>query len=112
MISSKVFDVLRQEHPEVLGKVSVVAGDITSLGFGLSSTDLETICDEVSIIFNSAATVKFDEELKAAVKMNVEGPRQLLQICRKMKHLEVGLNDALYSRGTFELTCFRWCFRL
>lgn len=81
--------MLRQEHPEALDKVTAIAGDITSPGFGISATDLEKIYSEVSIIFNSAATVKFDEELKAAVKMNVLGPRQLLQICRKMKHLEV-----------------------
>lgn len=88
LLTNEVFDVLRQEHPEALDKVTAIAGDITSPGFGISATDLEKIYSEVSIIFNSAATVKFDEELKAAVKMNVLGPRQLLQICRKMKHLE------------------------
>lgn len=43
----------------------------------------------MSIVFNSAATIKFDEELKDAIDMNVKGPMQLLEICRKMKRLEV-----------------------
>jgi len=88
LLANEVFDALRQQHPETLDKVSAIAGDITLPGFGISSADLETIYSEVSVIFNSAATVKFDEELKVAVKMNVQGPRQLLQICQKMKHLE------------------------
>jgi len=88
LLTNQVFEALRQDKPEIFDKVLVVAGDITLPGFGISPADMETICSEVSIIFNSAATVKFDEELKAAVKMNVKGPQQLLQICRKMKRLE------------------------
>ena len=82
-----------------MDKIVAVAGDITLPGFGLSPADLKTLCDNVSIVFNSAATVKFDEELKTAVKMNVKGPRQLMDICRQMKHLEVisVLYSALFS---------------
>ena len=70
-------------------KIVAVAGDVTLAGFGLSAADLQLIQDNVSIVFNSAATVKFDEELKTAVQLNVKGPRELLAICRKMKKLEV-----------------------
>ena len=70
-------------------KIVAVAGDVTLPGFGLSSSDLQLILDNVSIVFNSAATVKFDEELKTAVQLNVKGPRELLAICRNMKKLQV-----------------------
>lgn len=66
-----------------------VAGDITMPGYGLSPSDLQLLIDNVSVVFNSAATVKFDEELKTAINMNVRGPKELLEICRKMKSLEV-----------------------
>ena len=72
-----------------MDKVTAVSGDVTFPGFGLSPCDMQLLVENVSIVFNSAATVKFDEELKAAVEMNVKGPRQLLEICRRMKHLEV-----------------------
>lgn len=72
-----------------MDKVTAVSGDVTFPGFGLSPSDMQLLVENVSIVFNSAATVKFDEELKAAVEMNVKGPRQLLEICRRMKHLEV-----------------------
>lgn len=70
-------------------KVVAVGGDVTFPGFGLSPSDLQLILDNVSIVFNSAATVKFDEELKTAVQLNVKGPRELLAICRQMKNLQV-----------------------
>ena len=56
--------------------------------FGLSNEDLQLLVDNVSVVFHSAATVRFDEDLKFAVDMNINGPRQMLKVCRQMKHLE------------------------
>lgn len=72
-----------------MDKITAIAGDLTLPGLGISATDLQTIIDEVSIVFNSAASVRFDDELKEALNTNVKGPRQLLAICQKMKKLEV-----------------------
>lgn len=88
LVDNQVFEALRTEHPEQMQKIVAVAGDVTLPGFGLSSSDLQLILDNVSIVFNSAATVKFDEELKTAVQLNVKGPRELLAICRNMKQLQ------------------------
>ena len=85
----QVFENLRKDHPEQMKKIVAVAGDVTLPSFGLSNDDLQTLLDNVSVVFNSAATVKFDEELKTAVQLNVKGPRELLSICRKMKKLQV-----------------------
>lgn len=85
-----MFDNAKKLQPYALEKVVAVGGDITLPGYGLSSADLQLLIDNVSIVFNSAATVKFDEELKTAINMNVRGPKELLEICRKMKRLEVG----------------------
>jgi len=41
-----------------------VAGDILEPGLGLSDSDVEHLASEVSLVFHSAATVKFDEPLK------------------------------------------------
>ena len=62
---------------------------MTLPGFGLSDSDRNLLCENVSVVFNLAATVRFDEELKTAVKMNVMGPRELLKICKDMKQLKV-----------------------
>ena len=64
--------------PDVESRVSAVSGDISLPGFGLSNEDercqmsssstsssssSRKLTSEVSIIFHSAATIKFDEEL-------------------------------------------------
>ena len=66
-----------------------VKGDVTLPELGLSSQDLQLIVDNVSVVFHSAATIKFNEDLKTAIEINVNGSRQLLKICRSMKKLEV-----------------------
>lgn len=72
-----------------MDKVIPVAGDVTLEGFGISPEDLKLLCDEVSIVFNSAATVRFDEDLRTAVDLNVKGPQRLMNVCHQMKRLEV-----------------------
>ena len=44
---------------------------------------------EVSIVFHSAATIKFDEDLTKAVNLNVLAVFTIMEICKKMKKLEV-----------------------
>ena len=44
---------------------------------------------EVSIVFHSAATIKFDEDLTKAVNLNVVAVFTIMEICKKMKKLEV-----------------------
>jgi fatty acyl-CoA reductase len=91
-VSQQVFDTIRQNQKETLNKLVAVAGDVMLPEFGLSPSDLELLIENVSIVFNSAATVKFDEELQVAVEMNVNGPKRLLEICRQMKQLKVAKN--------------------
>lgn len=85
----QVFENLRRDQPQVMDKVIPVAGDVTLPGLGISPQDLKLICEDVSIVFNSAATVRFDEDLKTAVELNVKGPQRLMQVCHQMKRLEV-----------------------
>lgn len=81
----------------MLEKIVVVSGDVSLEDFGLSTSDLKMLMDNVSVIFNLAATVRFDEDLKTALCMNVKGPRCLLEMCRKMKHLQV-MNEYNYTQ--------------
>ena len=49
----------------------------------------------MNIVFHSAATVKFDEELTKSVGMNVEAVFSLVELCKKMRKLEVVLKVLL-----------------
>lgn len=80
---------MKRDQPDVMSKVIALPGDITLPQYGLSPSDLQLIVENVSVVFNMAATVRFDEELKEAIDTNVKGPRNMLAMCRKMKRLEV-----------------------
>lgn len=66
-----------------------VHGDITAPELGMSQADQKILTDSVSVVFHSAATVKFDEALKLAVGMNILGTKRVVQLCHKMLKLEV-----------------------
>lgn len=66
-----------------------IEGDVIMPGFGISPENLDLLVENVSIVFHSAATIKFNEKLNTAIEMNVKGPLQMLEICRQMTRLEV-----------------------
>ena len=55
---------MKEEQPGVESKVIPVNGDILEPHFGMSAEDQHRVCEDTSVVFHSAATVKFDEELK------------------------------------------------
>lgn len=48
---------------------------------------MQLLIENVNIVFHSAATIRFDEDLKSAVDVNIGATRALLTICRKMMNL-------------------------
>lgn len=61
------------------------------LGLGLSPTDRQTLQEKVSIVFHSAASVRFDDTLKYATLINTRGTREVMLLARNMRNLKVGL---------------------
>lgn len=45
--------------------------------------------DAVTVVFHSAATVRFDEDLKLSATINMLGTKRLVKLCHKMKTLAV-----------------------
>ena len=88
-IKSPAFDLIKEKDPKILDKIVLIEGDITSIELGISKADQEILCEKVSVIINSAATINFDEILRVAVYTNLRSLRELIRLSRKMKHLEV-----------------------
>ena len=61
LFRSPIFESIKDTA--ILNKVVVLTGDITLPRLGLSDHDIDIIVNEVSVIFHSAATVRFDEDL-------------------------------------------------
>ncbi|XP_022197920.2 fatty acyl-CoA reductase 1 [Nilaparvata lugens] len=82
-----LFDKLRTASPSSFDKVVLMEGDMSELGLGLSPADYKTLAQNVSIVFHVAASVRFDEHLTDAVKMNARGTREVCQLAMQMKKL-------------------------
>lgn len=82
---------MRRNAPDELLKIIPIAGDVTEHELGISEADQNVIIRDVSIVFHSAATVKFDEPLKRSVHINMIGTKQLLNLCHRMHNLEVNI---------------------
>ncbi|XP_076618338.1 fatty acyl-CoA reductase 1-like [Colletes latitarsis] len=69
--------------------VTVINGDVSLPGLGLSSEDRKTLCEKINIVYHAAATVRFDELLKRAVLLNTRGTKQMLDLAKEMKQLKL-----------------------
>ena len=85
----KVFQSLRQDQPNVFNKLVAISGDMSLPELGISPADVNMLCDNVTVVFHSAARLKFDDDLKEAIASNVKGPQKVVALCRQLKHLKV-----------------------
>lgn len=74
---------------QLLAKIHVIDGDLNEPWLGMSSDhlDLLTTDQTLSFVFHSAATVKFDEPLKVAIRLNLIATRTIIELCRRIPNL-------------------------
>ncbi|XP_063218990.1 putative fatty acyl-CoA reductase CG5065 [Bacillus rossius redtenbacheri] len=89
LLQSPLFDRIRNERPLDLNKIIPIQGDVTEPELGISQSDQNLLIRYVSVVFHSAATVKFDEALKLSVTINMLGTKRLVELCHRMLSLEV-----------------------
>lgn len=75
--------------PKFRHKLVTIPGDCSIAGLGLSLTDRQTLISNINIIFHAAATIKFDENLKLAIDINVHGTKDVIELGKEMKQLKV-----------------------
>lgn len=93
----QLFGKIRRDSPHDLTKIVPVAGDVTEPELGISEEDQNLLIHCVSVVFHSAATVKFDEALKLSVTINMLGTKQLVELCHRMHNLEVSFSPLVTS---------------
>ncbi|KAK2119187.1 cyclin-dependent kinase inhibitor far1, partial [Saguinus oedipus] len=89
ILSGKLFDRLRDENPDFREKSIAINSELTQPKLALSEEDKEVIIDSTNIIFHYAATVRFNENLRDAVRLNAIATQQLILLAQQMKNLEV-----------------------
>ncbi|CAG4978355.1 unnamed protein product [Colias eurytheme] len=89
MYKGPCYDRLRKERPGVYeSKVFFVTGDVSELGLGLSEEDRTLLINRVNIVFHVAASVRFNDTLDFAAKLNLRGTREMVDLAKEMLHLE------------------------
>lgn len=63
----QIFEELSKRNPEFESKIKAVEGDMMEHNLGISHEDAERMRNNVSIVFHSAATVRFDEPLRYVI---------------------------------------------
>jgi len=87
LFKSPLFDFVKNDKPEILSRVVSVTGNIEEDLLGLSASDQARLASEVEVVFHCAATVRFDEDLSRAVRMNVGAVWGLVRLARTMRRL-------------------------
>lgn len=62
------------------------------MGLGLSASDRKLLTDKVSVVYHTAASVRFDDPLQEAIKINVRGTREVVNLTKEMKNISVRLH--------------------
>lgn len=88
IVDLPLFKPLLHHCPNVLEKLVPISGDVTALELGISVGDVFRMKD-VSIIFHSAASVRFDDTLKYAVFMNTRGTREIMEFAKSLRSIKV-----------------------
>lgn len=89
ILKMQLFHRLRNERPQAFQKIVVLEGDLTLPDLGLKPKDRQLLVATVNVVIHSAATVKFDEPIKSAVRMNLSGTRRIVELCNEMEDLKV-----------------------
>lgn len=70
-------------------RIHVISGDLSQVQAGISDEDVEMLCNDVEIMVHAAADVRFNIPLLELVQSNVRGTRDILDIAKKIKKLQV-----------------------
>jgi len=81
-----VFHVLAVEKPQELDKIVAVPGDVSLPGLGIDPSMVEHMRG-VSLVYHCAATVRFDEPLRVALRLNVGGTLEALKFAENLPQL-------------------------
>ncbi|KAL1502548.1 hypothetical protein ABEB36_007674 [Hypothenemus hampei] len=83
-----IFDRVKLEKPKCRNRVEAIAGDCSIAGLGISITDRQKLINNINLVFHAAATVNFNEQIKLAYDINVNGTKNILNLAREMKNLK------------------------
>lgn len=90
MCSGPVFRHLREIDANFLDRVRIVTGDLEKPSIGIEDASImQTLKEGIHIVIHAAADVRFNEPLYDLILCNLCGTRELLELAKQMRRLEV-----------------------
>lgn len=90
MCDGPVFRHLREIDANFLDRVRIVEGNLEKPCIGVEdASTLQMLKEEIDIVIHAAADVRFNEPLYDLILCNLYGTRELLELAKQMRHLEV-----------------------
>ncbi|KAI5723253.1 hypothetical protein M8J76_003424 [Diaphorina citri] len=89
MLDTVIFERLEQEVPHFKLKIKVLSGQLEAPDLGLSPDDKRLVTSKVNLVFHCAATLRFDEELKEAIRTNMCATQTMLDLAKQCKNLKM-----------------------
>ncbi|XP_075162295.1 fatty acyl-CoA reductase wat-like [Haematobia irritans] len=83
-----LFGKLHIERPQFRDYLHMITGDCSEPNLGISEDDRQQLIENVNIIVHLAATVRFNEAMSTATKINVRAILDLMNLAKEMKHLK------------------------
>ncbi|ALC49541.1 CG18031 [Drosophila busckii] len=97
---AKVFQVLRVQKPQELDKLVPIAGDVSLPQLGITPEDVRRLA-QVSLVFHCAATVRFDEPLRVALRLNVGGTLEAIKFSEQLRQLRVFVHVSTFFSNPY-----------
>jgi len=90
IVTSPTFDPLREKYGDgfedfIRAKVVPVNGDVGNEFLGMDETEAREIMADTDVIINGAGNVTFNPPLESALRTNVVGSNNIIQLARMMK---------------------------
>lgn len=83
------FEKLKKSDPSALKKLVPVEGDLMVSPFaGISDESITILKEKVNFVFHCAASVRFDEPLETALKINLISTRNMMDLAAKFSTLD------------------------
>lgn len=98
-----VFSLLKQS---IRDKIHIVQGDVCEPNLGMSDADRKLIAETASLIFHSAADVRFDRRLIDAYNTNVRGSKNVLNFATEFTRLSVSFANFSIQTKAIDLIFF------
>lgn len=72
----------------MLKKVIPVIGELSEKNLGIKDDQLQKLQESVNIVYHSAATIKFNTHLRAAITINLIGTHRTIEFAKSLKKLD------------------------